>query len=168
MRTPARLTPADSLSVALTELATFNGYIQQAESKVTTMVTVHLGATALAAAQAGELTPLWAAGLPAAGAVAALLAAFVAGFLTAGHHLLRALRPDLRAPERGGHFGLVRPTGTARHPANVAEQLEEIHLLVEVLREVALHKHRRVRRAMPWMGLMLASLVGWIALGAIL
>ncbi|GLW07860.1 hypothetical protein Misp01_29900 [Microtetraspora sp. NBRC 13810] len=163
-----RLTHAESLTVALTALATFNGYVQQAETKVTAVVTVHLGAAALAATQSGGLAPLWAAGLPTAAAAVVLLLTFALGFLSAGYHLAIALRPDLRAPLGANRFGLVRTAeNAAPSPSRVKTQMEEIRLLVEVLAEVALRKHRRVRSALPWMALTFASVILWTVLNAV-
>ncbi|MFG1947525.1 hypothetical protein [Nonomuraea sp. NPDC048826] len=161
------LTRAEALTVALTSLDTFNGYVQQAEAKVTTMVTIHLGVSALAATQVGAVAPHLAASLPSAVGFAALLSIFCVGFLIAGCHLALALRPDLRAPYGVNRFGLVRPTKAGRPPASTTKQLEEVRLLIEVLTTVALQKHRRVRRALPWMGLTSVSAILWVAVAAL-
>ncbi|MGI5268426.1 hypothetical protein ACQEUU_04690 [Nonomuraea sp. CA-218870] len=161
------LTRAEALTVALTSLGTFTGYVQQAEAKVTTMVTIHLGVAALAATQVGGMVPLWTAGPVSAIGAAVLLSSFCAGFFIAGYHLALALRPDLREPYGTNRFGLVRPGKIDRPPASVGKQLEEIQLLIEVLTTVALQKHHRVRRALPWMGLACVSVILWMAVAAL-
>lgn len=157
-----RLTAAESLTVALTTITVFNAYVQQAETKVTVAATVHLGAAALAASQAGGLAPLWEAGPAGVAVGVALLAGFGTGFLVAGCHLVLALRPDLRAPGGGNGFGLVRRAGTA--PRTRAADARE---LAEVLAEVALRKHRHVRAALPWMALTFVSVVLWTVVNAV-
>ncbi|MEV6866006.1 hypothetical protein AB0M44_34055 [Streptosporangium subroseum] len=109
---------------------------------MTTIVTVHLGAAALAAAQPGGLAPLWAAGLPTAAVSAFLVISFAVGFLVAGYHMALALRPNLQSPKGSNRFGLVRAAETtaALPPACVKTQLEEIRLLIEALKAVALHR----------------------------
>lgn len=167
MFTARNLTHAEALNIALTTLDTFNGYVQQAEAKVTTAVTIHLGAAALAATQAGGMALLWAAGSASAVGASVLLLAFCIGFLAGGYHLALGLRPDLKGPDGVNRFGLVQPTKTGRPPALVDKQLEEIQLLIEVFRTVALRKHRRVRRALPWMALTFASVILWTAITAL-
>ncbi|MEU8277552.1 hypothetical protein ACFYOK_18130 [Microbispora bryophytorum] len=161
------MTHAEALTIALTTLGTFNGYVQQAEAKVTTVVTIHLGAAALAATQAGGMAPLWAAGPASAVGATILLLSFCVGFLVAGYHLALGLRPNLKGPGGVNRFGLVRPAKADRPTAPVGKQLEEIQLLIEVFRTVALRKHRRVRRALPWMALTFASVIIWTAITAL-
>ncbi|MER7504812.1 hypothetical protein AB0L05_29020 [Nonomuraea pusilla] len=162
--TPTRV---ETLTIALTTLGTFNAYVQQAESKVTTAATIHLGAAALAATQAGSMAPLWAAGPASALGALILLVSFCTGFLVGGYHLALALRPDLKGPGGANRFGLVQPPGQDRAPVPAEKQLEEVLLLIEVFRAVALRKHGRVHRALPWMALTFASVILWTAMAAL-
>lgn len=163
-----RLTKAETLTIAFTTLATFNTYVQQAESKVAIVITVHLGTAALAATQSSGLARAWAAGAPAAAAAVVLLLSFGAGFLAAGCHMVLALRPDLRGPTGYNRFGLVRAARLRTlPPAGVEAQVEEIHSLIEVLTAVAMHKHRHVRRALPWMALTVVSVILWTVVSTV-
>jgi hypothetical protein len=154
--------------VALAGLTMFNVYMQQAEMKATTLATIHLGTAALAATQAAGPAAMWQAGGPRAVLAAALLAGFLAGFAVGGWHLAAAMRPNLTGPSGANRFGLVRNPGNGVPPrADAGEQEKEVWLLVQALRDVAVRKHRRIRRALPWTALAMASTVGWLAGGAI-
>ncbi|MEV4455160.1 hypothetical protein [Microbispora sp. NPDC049633] len=161
------MTPVEALTVALTTVGTFQGYVQHADAKVATVTTVHLGAAAVAATQMGALTGLRAPGSPAAlGVVAVVLVTlYVAGFLVAGYHLVQGLRPRLGGPDGPNRFGLAGPA-RGRSQVSVMQQEREAWLLVGTLAELSREKHRRVGRALPWTALMLVATLLWLAVGA--
>ncbi|GIH60828.1 hypothetical protein [Microbispora siamensis] len=162
------MTPVEALTVALTTVGTFQGYVQHADAKVATVTTVHLGAAAVAATQMGALTGLRAPGAPIAPGVVAvvLVTLYVAGFLVAGYHLVQGLRPRLGGPAGPNRFGLAGP-GSGSSRVSIAQQEREAWLLVGTLAELSREKHRRVGRALPWTALMLVATLLWLALGAL-
>ncbi|MEU6413097.1 hypothetical protein [Microbispora sp. NPDC046933] len=162
------LTPVEALTVALTTVGAFQGYVQHADAKAATVATVHLGAAAVAATQMGALAGLRASGAPIALRVVAvvLVTLYVAGFLVAGYHLVQGLRPRLGGPGGPNRFGLTGP-GSESSRVRVAQQEREAWLLVGTLAELSREKHRRVGRALPWTALMLVATLLWLALGAL-
>ncbi|MGV9772050.1 hypothetical protein [Streptosporangium sp. NPDC003464] len=160
------LSAAESLNVALQTLTIFHGYVQQADSKLATTATVHLGFTAVAATQIGSMGKAWTGGPPLAVAAVIVVLLFTAGFLVAGHHLVAALRPRLTGPAGPNRFGLVRTDGVPS-PADAVRQQREVWSLISTLADVALHKHERIRRCLPWMVLMPIATVAWLALTAL-
>ncbi|MEN3534307.1 hypothetical protein AAH991_04260 [Microbispora sp. ZYX-F-249] len=161
------MTPVEALTVALTTLGTFQGYVQHADAKVATVTTVHLGAAAVAATQMGALAGLRAPGAPAALSVVAivLITLYVAGFLVAGYHLVQGLRPRLGGPGGPNRFGLAGPARVTSR-VSVPQQEQEAWLLVGTLADLSREKHRRVGRALPWTALMLVATLLWLAVGA--
>lgn len=160
------LSAVESLNVALQTVTIFHGYVQQADAKLATAATVHLGFTAVAATQAGSLGSAWTNGpLPAVASVIVVLL-FAAGFLVAGHHLIAALRPRLTGPDGPNRFGLVRVGGELWSDDAVRQQ-REAWSLISTLSDIALHKHERIRRSLPWMILMPIATVAWMVLAAL-
>ncbi|MER5649226.1 hypothetical protein [Streptosporangium sp. NPDC002524] len=160
------LNAVESLNIALQALTIFHGYVQQADAKLATVATVHLGFTAVAATQAGDLGQAWRSGSPPAVAMVILVVLFAAGCLVAGHHLVAALRPRLTKPAGPNRFGLIR-AAEVPSPASAAEQQREAWSLISTLADVALRKHERIRRSLPWMALMPFAIVTWLALTAL-
>ncbi len=162
------MTPVEALTVALTTVGTFQGYVQHADAKVATVTTVHLGAAAVAATQMGALAGLRAPGAPAALGVVpiVLITLYMAGFLVAGYHLVQGLRPRLGGPDGPNRFGLAGPSSGSSQ-VSVTQQEREAWLLVSTLAELSREKHRRVGRALPWTALMLVATLLWLALGAL-
>ncbi|OUC99785.1 hypothetical protein [Streptosporangium minutum] len=160
------LSAVESLNIALQTITIFHGYVQQADTKLATTATVHLGFTAVAATQVGSLGNAWTNGLPMAAAAVIIVLLFTAGFLLAGHHLIAALRPRLAGPAGPNRFGLVR-TGEVPSQADPAKQQREAWALISTLADIALHKHNRIRRSLPWMILMPISTMVWLALATL-
>ncbi|MEU8039358.1 hypothetical protein [Streptosporangium sp. NPDC049078] len=161
------LKAVESLNIALQTLTIFHGYVQQADAKLATMATVHLGFTAVAATQAGDLGGAWKSGPPLAVATAILTVLFAVGCFVSGHHLVAALRPRLTGPAGPNRFGLIRPTEVPS-PAGAAEQQREVWSLISTLADIALRKHERIRRSLPWLALMPFATVAWLALTALI
>ncbi|WP_326822852.1 hypothetical protein [Streptosporangium sp. NBC_01756] len=160
------LNAVESLNISLQTLTIFHGYVQQADAKLATAATVHLGFTAVAVAQAGDLSKAWMSGPPMAVAAVILVLLFGAGCLIAGSQLIAALRPRLAGPAGPNRFGLVRADGVPS-PAGAARQQREAWSLISTLADIALRKHERIRRSLPWMALMAVTTVAWLALTAL-
>ncbi|MDO0934063.1 hypothetical protein QQY66_21090 [Streptomyces sp. DG2A-72] len=137
-----------ALEVALAALAIFQGYVQQADSKVNVMVVVHTGGVvAAAAALGGGAGTCWS---PVLGTV---LFAFAVTLLVSGFHIVRALRPSTHAPAPVNPFGVTGlDADLAGDPQTQAEQL---WVMARFLGSIALAKNRALARATPWTALML-------------
>ncbi|MGW4645112.1 hypothetical protein [Kitasatospora sp. NPDC004289] len=149
-----------ALSVALSALTAFQGYVQQADSKVNTLLVVHTGGVvAVVSALAGRDTP---ARFPVPTLL--VMAGFVAAFLISGLHLVQALRPRLSPPVPPsrfamtgvGHLGLGHVAG-----ADPDAQRVEAWAMAQLLGQIALLKNRHLSRATPWTAVML--LLGVVA-----
>ncbi|MEV6832731.1 hypothetical protein [Amycolatopsis sp. NPDC051102] len=142
------------LDTALSTVTSFQGAVQHADDKVRTVVAVQSTITALVAAQLAFLTAIQ----PAAGlrtAVFAILACFVAGYGYSACELVQALRPRterLAVPNRFA-FPTVAGGGPAA-PVPVRRQCAEAHQLSRLLAELAMVKHRHVRRALAGTGVL--------------
>ncbi|GAA5047830.1 hypothetical protein HNP84_000295 [Thermocatellispora tengchongensis] len=153
----------EDVAEAAAAVANFQNYVQHAEGKVNVLVVVHAGAVATVASQAG------AGGLAEAGPVVAgvglgLLGLFVLGVLISGYHLLRAIRPELRSPDRPSRYGI---TGVRQVTGGTpADRVAEAWSLARLLAGIAQRKHAHVARAIPWTGLALVSAVLWTTLNA--
>ncbi|MET9068017.1 hypothetical protein ACWDR1_30795 [Streptosporangium sandarakinum] len=166
-RTPRdELSATESLTVALQALTIFHGYVQQADTKAATVSTVHLGFTAIAATQADAVREVWVSGTPAAVTVVVVAVVFATGCLVSGHHFLSALRPRLLGPDIPTRFGLVRRAGSPS-PADAVQQQREVWTLISTLADIALAKHERIRRGLPWLALMPVATITWLALTAL-
>ncbi|MGV9309528.1 hypothetical protein ACWDLG_39690 [Nonomuraea sp. NPDC003727] len=160
------MSAVESLNVALQTLTLFHGYVQQADAKLATAATIHLGFTAVAATQVGGLGRAWASNPLLVVAAVIVVMFFAAGFLVSGHHLISALHPRLTGPSGPNRFGLVRKIDVSSS-ASAAEQQREAWSLITTLSEVALRKHERIRNSLRWMVLMPIAIVAWLALRAL-
>ncbi|MEV5414041.1 hypothetical protein AB0K60_35060 [Thermopolyspora sp. NPDC052614] len=136
----------------------FQNYVQQADGKAGVLVVIHTAAVAAAIAPGRAAAELDGAGA-AVGYV--LLALFLLGFLVSGYHVLRVLWPRLTPPGSPSRYGI---TGVVNGPpADAAAFAEpaEAWAMVRLLAEIAQCKHRHIRRALPWTGLALVSVVSW-------
>ncbi|MFB7667316.1 hypothetical protein ACFC1R_25800 [Kitasatospora sp. NPDC056138] len=137
----------------------FQGYVQQADSKVNTLLVVHTGGAVAVVSTLGGRGDLrhpvltW-----------ILLAGFATAFLVSGYHVTQALRPRLDPPVPPSRFaitGLADDDGlgavgpdTARW--DPAAQRIEAWATARLLSQIALVKNRHVVRATPWTASMLA------------
>ncbi|WP_103353514.1 hypothetical protein [Amycolatopsis sp. CA-128772] len=143
------------LDTALSTVTSFQGAVQHADDKVRTVVAVQSTITALVAAQLAFLP----AAQPAAGlraAVFAILACFVAGYGYSAYQLVQALRPRterLTVPNRFA-FPTVASGAVTTAPVPVRRQCAEAHQLSRLLADLAMVKHRHVRRALAGTGVL--------------
>ncbi|EOD65626.1 hypothetical protein [Amycolatopsis vancoresmycina] len=143
------------LDTALSTVTSFQGAVQHADEKVRTVVAVQSTITALVAAQLAFLP----AAQPAAGlrtAVFAILACFVAGYGYSAFQLVQALRPRTERLAVPNRFAFPTVAGAAGPPARapVRRQCAEAHQLSRLLAELAMVKHRHVRRALAGTGVL--------------
>ncbi|GAA1196031.1 hypothetical protein F4556_003680 [Kitasatospora gansuensis] len=148
-----------ALTVALSALTAFQGYVQQADSKVNTLLVVHTGGVvAVVSALAGRDAPVRFP-LP----TLLVMAGFAIAFLLSGFHVLQALRPRLDPPVPPSrfaitginHLGLGHATGV-----DPAAQRIEAWAMAQLLAQIALVKNQHLARATPWTAAMLVLGVG--------
>jgi hypothetical protein len=141
---------AEELGTALNTVASFQGAVQHADEKVRTVVAVQSTVTALVAAQLAFLLAAQ-PGYAVRTVVLAVLALFVAGYLYSAYELVQALRPRTDRPAGPNRFAF--PTMAGAPHAIVPEptrrqQCAEARELAALLADLAMVKHRHVRRAL--------------------
>ncbi|WP_370962224.1 hypothetical protein [Amycolatopsis sp. cg9] len=143
------------LGTALSTVTSFQGAVQHADEKVRTVVAVQSTITALIAAQLAFLP----AARPAPGlrvTVFAILVFFVVGYVYSAYELVQALRPRterLAVPNRFA-FPTVAGASRASLPVSLRQQCTEAQQLSKLLAELAMVKHRHVRRALAGTGVL--------------
>ncbi|MCD7437851.1 hypothetical protein [Streptomyces lincolnensis] len=147
-----------ALAAGLGALTAFQGYVQEADAKINSMLVAHTGGVV------AVVTTLGAPGGQRFGTVGRIvLAAFACAFLVSGFHLGRAMRPRLHTPlprSPFGFMGLDIPPAT--DPRKLCAQLWD---MARLLGCIAHAKNRHLTRAMPWTGLMLCLGVAVSVLG---
>jgi hypothetical protein len=117
------------------------------------------GLTALMTAQFGLLAR---PAQPTVGRVLAfvVLGLFVLGCVVSGIHLFHALRPRMVAPSSPNRFAFPSVAAYAAPwppQADARQQCAEARQVAKMLAELAMTKHRHVRRALYWTCAALAS-----------
>ncbi|QKG21699.1 hypothetical protein ACTIVE_3337 [Actinomadura verrucosospora] len=137
------------VTVALAVMTACQGYVQQADAKVSVLLAVQAGAVvSLAAGARGK-------GPDVTGPSAIWLATFVIAMAIAGTQLIRALRPRLEGDAAPSLYGIVR---IPMHPPAGAEaQREEAWAMARTLARVAETKYAHIGKAIPWTVLGLAA-----------
>jgi uncharacterized membrane protein len=143
------------LDTALSTVASFQGAVQHADEKVRTVVAVQSTIAALVAAQLALLPAVQ----PGAGlrtAVFAILAVFVTGYGYSAYELVQALRPRTERFAVPNRFAFPTVAGGSHLlvPVPVRRQCAEAHQLSRLLAELAMVKHRHVRRALAGTGVL--------------
>jgi hypothetical protein len=147
---PIGRSTSTDLETALAAMTAAQGYVQQADAKVNTLLVLHTGGTVavlgVLGGASGRSVVVW-----------MLLALFALAFLVSGYHVLQALRPRLESPGLPNRFGITaaRPTD-ADDPA---EPAAEAWAMARLLSRIALLKNRHLARATPWAGVMISSAV---------
>lgn len=152
-------THADT-TTALTVMNTFQGYLQHADAKVSTLVVAHAGAAVAVIA-----TPSSTMGRHGVVAVSGL-ALFVGAFLMSGHHLIQALRPRLNSSVPPSAFGIMGIS--VDPPTDPAAQRDAAWEMARIFAEIARVKHEHVARAIPWTAAMLVIGLAGVIAGALL
>ncbi|QLQ36241.1 Pycsar system effector family protein [Micromonospora robiginosa] len=165
-RTPRHphLDPWRDLQVGLATAASFQSAIRYADTKALALLAIEGG---VATAVVDRVVPQTVGGTPSAALLVASLALlFVAGLAIAAWQLTLALRPRLdsaRSTNRFAFPNLARRQDNSP-PAPVRQHRDEVWDLVTELAHIAMAKHHRVRRSMPWMMLAMASAGGLMLL----
>lgn len=144
---------AHDVTVALAVMTTGQGYVQQADTKVSILIALQGGAVVgFAAARA-------AAGPGPAPVSTVLFAILLAASAVAGAHLLCALRPRLTGDVAPSRYGVVR---IGEHPPEGAvAQRDEAWAMARTLAALAEAKYRHIGRAIPWLAVaFVAGTVG--------
>ncbi|MEV4052424.1 hypothetical protein AB0J55_14675 [Amycolatopsis sp. NPDC049688] len=143
------------LETALSTVTSFQGAVQHADDKVRTVVAVQSTITALVAAQLAFL-PAVQPGTGLRTAVFAILACFLAGYGYSAYQLFQALRPRTERLTVPNRFAFPTVAGGAGPPAPVPvhRQCAEAHQLSRLLADLAMVKHRHVRRALAGTGVL--------------
>lgn len=156
-----RTKPADELATTLTTLTLFHGAVQHADDKARTVVAIQTMLMATVAAQFAFLVG------PGAARVAqlAILAVFVPGYVQSSCHLLRALLPRLAPTSAHNQFAFPSvATDPGAAPVSVQDQCLHAHEVTRVLANLAMVKHRHIRRAMYGTCALFVSTLGSLVL----
>lgn len=165
------LTPFEELQVAMNVTASFQTAIQQADAKAGMLIAVHTGLLALVAATTddtvrrlvlGDGPTSWAAA-----AAWTALAVFTAATVAGGTFLFQTVRPRLSppGPENRFAFPSLRPGGQPVAAQTAAQLCTQAWQHAATVAEIALTKHRHIRRALRCLPVMLLSGVPllWLA-----
>ncbi len=142
-------------TLALSVMNTFQGYLQHADAKVSTLVVAHAGAAvAVIATPSSTMGRHGVLG-------ASVLTLFVVAFLMSGYHLIQALRPRLYSSVPPSEFGLM---GISVEPlTDPLAQRDAAWKMAQIFAEIARVKHKHVARAIPWTAAMLVIGLGGVA-----
>jgi hypothetical protein len=160
--------PAGELTTTLNTLALFQGAIQHADDKARTVVAIQTMLTAMVAAQLTFLVdPNPTSSVKVARLV--ILAIFVPGYLQSSYHLLRAVIPRM-APTSGRNqfafpsIAVDYPSPIRVWPRNQHVQAREVG---RALANLAMVKHRHVRRAMYGTCALFTSALGSLVIAVV-
>ncbi|MEU4565495.1 hypothetical protein [Micromonospora sp. NPDC023956] len=130
--------------------------IRHADTKAATLLATE-GAVATAVTE--PAASLLSAGTTGSVAGTVLLVGLVTGLSIASWHLIRAMRPQVGGVAGDNRFGFPNLARAGRRPAAVSarQQRNEAWEFVSTLARIAMGKHTRVRRSLPWLVLSLTT-----------
>jgi hypothetical protein len=152
---------AAELVTTLATLTLFHSAVQHADDKARTVVAIQTMLTAIVAAQLTFLVG------PSTATFARLviMTVFVLGYLQSSCHLLRVLIP--RMPPTSGYNRFAFPSvanNLGPIQVSVREQCAQAHEVSRVFANLAMVKHRHIRRAMYGTYALFASALGSLVL----
>jgi hypothetical protein len=152
---------AAELATTLATLTLFHSAVQHADDKARTVVAIQTMLTAMVAAQLTFLVEPGAA----MSAQFVILAVFVTGHLQSSYHLLRAITPRIVPNSQYNQFAFPSVANDLS-PIRMStrEQCAQAHEVGRVLANLAMVKHRHIRRAMYGTCALFASAVGSLVL----
>jgi hypothetical protein len=158
-RSPSALDPWRDLQVGLATASSLQASIRHADFKAATLLTIE-GAVAPAVIDRAA----WLVGAqdPIVYFLAAvLLILLVTALVVATWQLVLAVRPQLTGVDGENRFAFPNIVRAGRRPRVVAvrQQRDEAWDLVSTLAHIAMAKHLRVRRSVPWFVMSIASAV---------
>ncbi|MDW5330738.1 hypothetical protein [Plantactinospora sp. KLBMP9567] len=130
--------------------------IRHADTKAATLLATE-GAVATAVTE--PAASLLSAGTTVSVAGTVLLVGLLTGLSVASWHLIRAMRPQLDGVAGDNRFGFPNLARAGRRPtaANVRQQRNEAWEFVSTLALIAMGKHTRVRKSLPWLVMSLTA-----------
>ncbi|MCX5065292.1 DUF5706 domain-containing protein [Micromonospora lupini] len=155
------LDPWRDLQVGLATVASLQTSIRHADTKAFALLAIEGG---VATAVVDRVVPYVVGDAPIIIVLLAVLLVilFVVGIASAAWLLVLALRPRLDGARSANRFAfpnLVRG-GESPSAASIRRHRDEVWDLVTVLARIAMAKHLRVRRSMPWLMVAMASSAG--------
>lgn len=155
---------------ALAAIRLHQDAIRHADAKISRLFAFHGSVVALIVSQA----PVVFHGIRSSSALSMIVHGvgllFVISFLIAARHLAIGFRPQTSGPPSPNRFGFptLQAARIATPRLNAAREATEAWLLVMVLANVALEKHRRVQAAIPWSAAASCAATAWLTLGMLI
>ncbi|MCO1594873.1 hypothetical protein M8C17_06800 [Micromonospora sp. RHAY321] len=163
MSTQPDLDPWRDLLVGLTTAASLQASIRHADTKAAALLTIE-GAVTTAVVDRALPLAVGGGGVVTLSLATLLATSFVIGVASATWQLVLALRPRLEGASGANRFGfpnLVR--GKGRPPvASTRRHRDEAWDFVAALARIAMAKHLRIRRSMPWLVVAMTSASGLV------
>jgi hypothetical protein len=154
--------------LALSTAESLQTSIRHADTKVATLLAAQGGIAAVTADHASSLLHKHS---PAALVVAGLLmSTLLWGLGMTAWHLTLALAPRLAGPTGQNRFAFPNIARSKRRPptSSAQQQRDEAWELVSALARIAMAKHLRVRRSLPWLVVTAISAAALLILSALL
>jgi hypothetical protein len=150
--------PGRELTITLSTLTLFQGAVQHADDKARTVVAIQTALTAMVAAEVTFLVDPQPTGSARIGLLV-VLAVFVSGYLQSTSHLLRALIPRTATVSGRNQFAFPSVASDVPSVARLSLREQCVHAaeVGRVLANIAMVKHRHVRRAMYGTGALFIS-----------
>ncbi len=155
------------LQVAQATAASLQSSIRHADAKALALLTAEGG---VAATVVDKALPTTLDSNPAVATLTVVLAATMVIAMTATTcHLALALRPRLAGAGSANRFGFPDLVAVGRRPsiATARRHRDEAWDFVVALARIAMAKHRRIRRCMPWFLISLGSAVSLVLVRAL-
>jgi hypothetical protein len=154
----AREGASDEMMAAVAALNSFQQVTQQADTKASALIAVHVGLTAVIATQFGH-----ASRIHSLAALAAWLTAgtYLAAAAISGYMLAQAIRPRAISPERQNRFALAPPRNAGRISRSYADDVWETS---DNVASIARIKNHHVGRAVVWMAVMVITAALWLVI----
>ncbi|SCG67454.1 MULTISPECIES: hypothetical protein [Micromonospora] len=168
--TDAPLSPSEELMVVGMINSSFQLATQQADSKVSMLLVVHPGVTAVLASQLDQVVGLLVEPRSLSLLAAPAVLAFTLAFLVSGYHLMQGLRPRLTPPAPTNRFAfpaIAAGTADTTGPAGAAALCAESWALARMLADIAMTKNRHVSKSLSWVSVMVTTALTLLALGVL-
>lgn len=167
MAQPDHSTAETELSTALSTVGSFQNSIQHADTKVAVLLTMQGALSVFGASVPVRLGKLGTGQWWVAAVTWTLAALFTVSLVVGTFHLASALRPRLTPPGANRFaFPSVAASQTVPTPVPVAQERDEAWRLAATLARIAVAKHDRVWRAVPWILITLAAALAWTLFSA--
>ena len=160
---PASLRTSD-VERALATARMHQDSIQHADAKIARLAGLYGALASLIASSLPTRSDITAS--PGLGlALGLVCAVFLCCSAVVTRHLALGFRPMVTGPTGANRFGFVEPR-SAPLALDVGQEITEAWQLVMLLGQIARGKHRRVRSALPWTLVAIASATAWLILAS--